>query len=77
MCAFSMNRECAQKIKTEKKISPNSNSRSLKRVMFPFMLEQVSQWQVCAQGAGLEEKQERGGRWWVKKLPLIGTGTAN
>lgn len=42
--------------------------------MFPFMLEQISQWKVCAQCAGLEEKQERGGRWWVKKLPLIGKG---
>ena len=38
------------------------------------MLEQVSRWKVCAQSARLEEKQERGGRWWVKKLPLIGKG---
>lgn len=62
---------------TQKKMSSNRNSRSLKRVIFPFMLEQVSQWKVCAQSAGLEERQERGGRWWVKKLSLIDKGTAN
>ena len=41
------------------------------------MLERVSQWKVCAQSAGLEERQERGGRWWVKKLSLTDKGTVN